>query len=276
MPVADVMRSSLLAPLERQVYLPLIALIGAMWPVWQWVATRAATDTSDAWPLVSLATAAALMWRDRPTARASIRWGLATLLMLVYAASYPFALPLVRAVIAMSALAAACSALWFGKRMELWLWGLLLCALPLIASMNFYAGYPLRVVVGDITSALLRMNGFAVARDGATLLWDARQIAIDAPCSGIKMLWTGAYLSCALAGLQRFGAMRTLVLGALALIIVILANVLRATALFYVESGVVPQAQPAHELIGVVIFALASITIAAAALRMRGGVAHAR
>src|SRR5262245_54142927 len=270
MRIADVMRSSTLAPLEWRAYLPLVALIGAIWPVWEWLAIRAASDTSDAWALVGLATAAGLLWRNRLANRAPAQWGLAALLLLIYAASYPFALPLVRAVIAMSALATACSTLWFGRRMELWLWGLLLLALPLIPSLNFYAGYPLRLLVGDVTASLLRMNGFAVVRDGATLLWAGHQVAIDAPCSGIKMLWTGAYLTCALAGLQRFSAARTLLLGSLAVVVVVLANVLRATALFYVEGGVVPQAQPAHELIGVVIFALAAISIAAAATRMRG------
>jgi exosortase len=271
------MRSLLLERLERLPYLPLIALIGTMWPVWQWLAVRAASDTSDAWALVSLVTAAALIWRDRARApeRQEIRWELPALLILIYAASYPFAFPLVRAVIAMSALAAACSALWFGRRIQLWLWGLLLCALPLVPSLNFYAGYPLRVVVGDMTSLLLRMNGFAVWRDGAVLVWDWHLIAIDTPCSGIKMLWTGAYLSCALAGLLRFDAKRTLLLGVLALPIVIVANVLRAAALFYAENGIVPEAQSAHQFIGVVVFALAAISIAAAAARLRG-VAHAR
>jgi exosortase/archaeosortase family protein len=159
--------------------------------------------------------------------------------------------------------------------MQLWLWGLLLCALPLVPSLNFYAGYPLRVVVGDLTSALLRMNGFAVFRDGAVLVWDYHLIAIDAPCSGIKMLWTGAYLSCALAGLLHFDARRTLLLGALAVLIVIVANVLRAAALFYAENGVVPGVQSAHEAIGVIVFAVAAISIAASAARLRG-VAHAR
>jgi exosortase/archaeosortase family protein len=179
-------------------------------------------------------------------------------------------------VIAMSALAAACSAVCFGKRMQLWLWGLMLLSLPLIPSLNFFAGYPLRVVVGDIACVLLNMNGFAVMRDGASLLWNEQQIAIDAPCSGIKMLWTGAYLSCALAGFMRFGALRTLLLGSLALCIVILANVVRATALFYVEGGIVPQAQSAHELIGVIIFAVAAIVIAGVAMQLGKAQVRAR
>src|SRR5215470_3518538 len=101
MRIADVMRSLPRTPRELRPYLPLIALVGAMWPVWEWLAARAASDTGDAWALVSLATAAVLMWRDRAAAHgclanhAAAKWGLTALLMMIYAASYPFALPLV-------------------------------------------------------------------------------------------------------------------------------------------------------------------------------------
>jgi exosortase len=267
MRTTDVAPSSPRALFERWRYLPLLALVAAMWPVWQWLAMRAMSDASDAWALLSLATALALLWRS--DARRPPRWSVAVLLVLTYAASYAFVPPLVRALIAMSAVAAACSSLWFGSRMNLPLWGLLLLSPPLIPTLNFYLGYPLRVMVGEITSALLQMNGFAAGRDGTTLLWDGQQISIDAPCSGIRMLWTGMYLSCALAGLQRLDAKRTLVLASFALIVVIIANVLRATALFYIEAGIVPQAQPAHEIIGVMIFVLAAISIGSAAARLR-------
>ena len=94
------------------------------------------------------------------------------------------------------------------------------------------------------------------------------------------MLWTGMYLSCTLAALQRLDALRTLMLGALAFAIVMIANVLRATALFYVESGVVAQAHSAHESVGIVVFVFGAVAIAAAAVRLAGSAAprslHAR
>jgi exosortase/archaeosortase family protein len=270
MRTADVVRSSSLALPERWGYLPLIALTAAIWPVWNWLITRAIHDASDAWALLSLATALAVLWRDRAQVQLlRARWGVPILLTLVYAASYPFLPPLGRALVAMSAIAAACSGLWFGRRMNAPLWGLLLLALPLVPTMNFYLGYPLRVVVGEATAILLQLNGFAASREGATLLWNGQQVSIDAPCSGIKMLWTGMYLSCALAALWRLDAGRAVLLGSSAMLIVMIANVLRATALFYVEAGVVPQAQPAHASIGVVAFVLAAVAIAAAAARLR-------
>jgi exosortase/archaeosortase family protein len=258
LPAARRLRASLLGGALANAWTRLAVLAAAIWPVWCWIFARASRDSGDAWALLSLATAAALLWRDRANVG---RWRLAIALMLIYAVSFPFVPPLAHALIAMSALGAACGSLSIT--------GLFLLAVPLVPTLNFYLGYPLRVVVGEAASVLLRLNGFAVVREGATLIWNGQQISIDAPCSGVKMLWTGMYLSCTLAALQRLGALRTVMLGALAFAIVMIANVLRATALFYVESGVVAQAQSAHESIGVVVFVLAAIGIAAAATRLR-------
>lgn len=255
--------------------LPLLALVAAVWPVWQWLGMRALHDPNDAWPLLSLATAIAVLWRDRAARDPeAARWELPALFLLIYAAAYLFVPPLVGSLIAMSAIAAACSSIWWRRRIDLPLWGLLLLSLPWVASLNFFVGYPLRVLVGDATAILLQMNGFAVVREGAALHWNSREILIDAPCSGVKMLWTGLYLSCALAALQRLNMQRTLLLGCIAFGLVMVANVLRAAALFYVEGGIVPEAKPAHALIGASIFLFAVVAIAGTAMRLRG-VAHA-
>ena len=254
------------------------ALVVALWPAWQWLAVRFASDSADAWGLISLATAAALLWGEKANAATPMpdrtRWSIPIVLMLLYTISYSFLPPLAHAIIAMTAVAAACSSLWLGTRIDLRLWGLLLLALPLVPTLNFYLGYPLRVFVGEAASALLQLNGLAVTRDGATLLWNSKQVSIDAPCSGIKMLWTGLYASCALAALFRLQTLRFVLLAAFAIGVVLIANVLRATALFYVEAGFIPQAAPAHEAIGVIVFALAVMLIAAGATKLRG-VAHA-
>jgi exosortase len=255
--------------------LPLLALAASVWPMWQWLAMRALHDPGDAWPLLSLATAMAVLWRDRAErSPEEAEWTLPALFLLLYAAAYLFVPPLVRSLIAMSAIAAACSSVWWGRRIDLPLWGLLLLSLPWVPSLNFFIGYPLRVFVGDAASTLLQMNGFTVLREGAALHWNGREVLIDAPCSGVKMLWTGLYLSCALAALQRLNVQRTLLLGCIAFGLVMVANVLRAAALFYVEAGIVPQAKPAHALIGFSIFLIAAVSILSAAMRLRG-VAHA-
>ena len=251
-------------------FLPLAALAIAFWPVWRWFFMRAMDTSSDAWELLSFATAAVFLSLTRTEAQRTVMSaGLTILLLLIYAAMYQFFPPLLRACVAVAAVAAACSALWFGKRMDLPLLGLLLLSLPVIASLNFYLGYPLRVVVGTATQALLQMNGFAVVREGTLLNWNGQLVSIDAPCSGIKMLWAGLYLSFTLAAFFRLDSRRTILLGVLAIAGVLLANILRATALFFVEAHVVLLAREWHTGIGVIVFLFAALAVAGAAHRLK-------
>ncbi len=167
------------------------------------------------------------------------------------------------------ALAALASAFRLGKRLDLALLALCVLALPLAASLQFYFGYPLRVLAGELSVAMLRMGGIAVVRDGALLAWDGKLISIDAPCSGVKMLWAGLFLACALAAGVRLSAARTMAAVALAVVIVIAANAVRAGSLFYLEAGLVSMPAIAHEGIGVVCFAGAALAIMFAVQKMK-------
>lgn len=251
-----------MSPFERNRLLLIALPLLACWPVWQWMAQRATDGASDPWELLGLATA---LWfvrqRGSIRGREGVKLALPIGLVVVYAVSFHVLPPMLRAVIAVSALAAVISAACFGRRMHFALWGLLLLSLPIIPSLNFYLGYPLRVLTGSAGAALLQMNGFAVAREGAMLVWNGSTIAVDAPCSGIKMLWTGCYLSCTLAAFQGLGAGRTALLGLLGFVVVVIANILRASALFLVEADIVALPKEWHELVGVAIFALTAIGI---------------
>ena len=216
------------------------------------------------WELLAAATAAAVMMRDRAlmpqNAGPVVLWVPAAFL-LAYAASYNDLSPLPRAVLAMAALGTAIGSLWYGKRIDVAICGLLLICLPVIASLNFYLGYPLRVAAGFIAEALLQMNGIAAVREGAQLQWSGQTVAIDAPCSGVKMLWTGAYLSLSLAAMMRLSDLRALALLGASAGVVILANAFRATSLFYVEAGLLQGPELLHDAIGLVMFAFAAATI---------------
>ena len=240
----------------------LCALLGALWPVWRWMFARMSDGSGANWESVALITAAAVLIRDRRGQCGATRsLAVPLVLLLSYASVFACAPPLVRGLLAMAALGSACSICWYGTRCNLALCGLFAISLPLTASLNFYGGYPLRVAVGEATQVLLQMNGIAAVREGTRLLWNERSIAIDAPCSGIKMLWTGGYLCFTLAAVLRLNTSRTILLALGAGIIVVVANVLRATSLFYVESGLVEAADSAHGLVGAVMFAFAAIAI---------------
>jgi exosortase/archaeosortase family protein len=178
--------------------------------------------------------------------------------------SYHFLSPLPRALIAVSAVAATVSAIRFGNRLRLGLCGLLTLALPIVASLQFYLGFPMRAVVAALTAPMLRLNGFAVTAEGACLNWNGNLILIDAPCSGVKMLWTGFYLIFTLACYYRLNAKRTALACAATFVAIIIGNTFRAAALFYVEAGAANLSLPnwTHEGVGVVVFAATAIAIA--------------
>lgn len=133
---------------------------------------------------------------------------------------------------------------------------LALLALPLVASLNFYLGYPLRWLCAQASALALSTLGLAVTPQGASLLWNGQTVLIDAPCAGIAMLWIGLYLAALFSYLSHSGFVRSCVNLVLAVIIVISANILRNTLLFYKEAGIVHLPHWTHEAIGLLIFGL--------------------
>jgi exosortase/archaeosortase family protein len=201
---------------------------------------------------------------------APLRLTLPAMLLLCYALSHHFLSPLPRAAIAVTAVAATISAIRFGQILHLGVWGLLLLALPVMASLQFYLGFPMRAVVASLAAPMLQIQGFAVVAEGASLNWNGDPILIDAPCSGVKMLWTGFYLTFALACYYKLNAKRTALACVAAFAAIIIGNTFRAAALFYVESGAANLPSPGwtHEGVGVVVFAATAIAIAWMAMKI--------
>jgi len=80
-------------------------------------------------------------------------------------------------------------------------------SLPVVATLNFYSGYPFAAWRWTAFSCgLLKIAGFAVTAQGTELLWGNQIVEVDAPCQGVKMLWFSLYIAAALAsayGLKR-------------------------------------------------------------------------
>jgi len=138
---------------------------------------------------------------------------------------------------------------------------LLLLALPVIASLQFYFGYPLRFVTAALGAPVLQVLGFAVQATGAAFAYDGRLVLVDPPCAGIGMLWVGAYTAALLSYLNNASNRRTFLNGAVATGCVLLANVARNVALFFPEGLELGWPAWAHALIGLVAFGLALIPI---------------
>jgi len=234
----------------------------AFWSVWRWYAHRVMNSPDDQWGLLALVTVfLLLLFSKPPVARPNYSLRLPTLMVLLYAATYTILPPLLRAMLAVTAIAVTISKYRYGTSLHLGLWGLLLLSLPIIPSLQFYLGYPLRVLVTEMVAPFLQLNGFSVIREGTCLNWGGKLISIDAPCSGIRMLWTGLYLTFTLASCYRITNKQTILLVGRSLFVIIAANVLRATSLFYLESGAIRLPAWSHTGVGVVTFVVAAVVI---------------
>ena len=239
-----------------------ILLIGgvqllAFWEVWRWYITRAVFSWDQPWGLLAFVAAFVfLLVSKKPLPRDEPSLLLPAAIIVLYIATYSVFPPLARAIVAFTALAITASLMRFGKPFHPGLFGLLYLSLPALPTLQFFGGYPLRVVVTELTAPILRIGGFAVVPEGTCLNWAGQLIWIDAPCSGIKMLWVGMFLTFVLLCLHELPIVKSALLVLLAFAVTIGANVFRAVALFYLETGVLQMPSWGHDYAGVIAFVL--------------------
>lgn len=230
------------------------------WPVWRWYFQRLNDGSDEPWAVAALLAAAMMSWPARGF-RLEPRDPLlafAAALTLIYAALAPFAPPLVRAMPAMAALACSWVSVTGSRHRLPPVAGLLLLSIPVISSLQFYAGYPLRIVTAAGATEMLNLAGFDIARIGTSMSVDGRTVLVDAPCSGVRMLWTASALCCVLAAIRDAGWRSTLTAQLLAVPVVLFVNSVRAALLFLLEIRPSPPPVFLHSLVGVTMFVLAA------------------
>jgi exosortase/archaeosortase family protein len=243
---------------KRPVIALLAGLLLALWPHWIYMARRMVDGSDEPWGLLAVATVLVLVARDRAELTVPTRSALvASAALAVIAAAANLVLPdLVAAAAAMLALAFfLVHAL--PRRPATPLVALLLLALPVIASLQFYLGFPLRVFTAHATTLVLALAGLDTTADGASILHRGTTVLVDAPCAGIGMLWVGSYTAALLSYLARADGARTATNAVAAALLVLAANVARNTALFFPEAGLVQWPAWSHEAIGLAALALA-------------------
>ncbi|MFP5380347.1 MAG: archaeosortase/exosortase family protein, partial [Vicinamibacteria bacterium] len=180
-------------------------LLLAFWPVWRWYAARMTDGSDEPLGIVALLTACAFLprrgWRDAIPAPRLI--GVLAALV-VYLLGFAMLPALVRGALAIAAI--ACALPRDAARPPWPLGALLLLSLPVIATLQFYLGFPLRVATTWCAAHLLALGGYDVVAHGTILQWAGEEVLVDAPCSGIRMLWTASYLSATLAACHRLPA----------------------------------------------------------------------
>jgi exosortase/archaeosortase family protein len=229
----------------------------ALWPTWQWMAQRMLDGSDDPLGLLALAAMGLLLWRERGRLRASPRLVLLALSLALatgVTALHSQVPALLAAVFALLSVALCLMAFLPRHVAGLPVAGLAVLSLPLLASLQFYAGYPLRVVTAEASSWMLGL-WFEVQRSGTALSVNGKLVIVDAPCSGVQMVWFGYFTACAVVLYLRFSN-RTFLLRLPAVsVLVLLGNVLRNTALVASEAAGQHVNTVLHELWGLVVLA---------------------
>ncbi len=240
----------------------LLGQIAAFWPVWQWYARRMLDGSDEPWGVLAFVTVIVLVILKgvRGSVPAHIML-ISSAIAVIYAAGYAHLPAMLKGVLAVTALSFSFSALCYGRSLQAGITGLMLLSLPLIASLQFYGGFPIRVITAFISSQLLGGLGYEVNAQGTLLYWMGELIAVDAPCAGIKMLWTGLYLNFTLAAWRNLSFLATWLSTSVTLFSVFIGNILRATLLFFTESGIVKAPEIAHQAIGILVFTLVAVTV---------------
>ncbi|MES2942291.1 MAG: exosortase Q [Pseudomonadota bacterium] len=241
-----------------------LLLAAALWPNWLWMGQRMLDRSDDPLGLLALAALAVLVWRHHKKLRAAPRlaWFAGALAAVVLATALQGVLPaLLVALIAILGLAAGLIAVLPSSVATVPVLGLSVLSLPLLASLQFYAGYPLRLLTAEASRWLLMAN-HTVERQGSSLLVDGHLIMVDAPCSGVQMVWLGYFTACIVSlylgrgnrsFLSRLPAVSMLVLA---------ANIVRNTVLVAAEASGNHLPGWAHEAVGLVALAVVCVAIA--------------
>lgn len=236
----------------------------ALWPHWVWYWQRLVDGSDEPLGACALLALLVLVARLAPRLRQQpdTRWiTAAAVLSLASAIATTVATPLFAALVAVLALAAGLAA-WLPRTVpRIPYAGLLVLSLPLLSSLQFYAGYPLRVVTAQLSCWVLQLAGLPAARSGSALLVSGRLIIVDAPCSGIQMAWMAyfaAFATAATCTLRDRTLLRRLPLVGL---LVLVGNTLRNTILVSWEATGTAPGEGLHQGIGLVVLAAVCLLV---------------
>lgn len=238
----------------------------AFWPVWHWYCGRMLDGSDDPWgaAAVFFAITLKILHSDLRQIRPSQQYAFVAI-CLIYVLSFQLLPDLPRAVLAVCAIA---TLILDGRRGDLAFLALLLLSLPLIASLEFFLGYPVRLVLSHVSAFVIKLVcNLNIHADGTLLSLDGKLVAIDSPCSGVKMLWVGLFAAMAWAAYLKLSARFTLNLLSYSLKVIFLANLTRVIVLFFKESTLVPLPEWTHSALGLLLFAFATTAISRRSLR---------
>jgi exosortase/archaeosortase family protein len=242
----------------------LVALTAAgVWEGWRWYWLRIAPAPEESLTLIAALIFAgwiliARKARPREAAHAFASIPLIAGLLIAYAVSWVFAPPIVASALAVAATSASVIVAATGRPPSMALGALIIGSMPVLPSLQFTLGYPMRLASASLAEGALEMQGLSVARHGTFLLWQGQEIQFDAPCSGVNMLWAGLLFTCLIAAAVQCSPRRFIAAVCACIGIVLIFNVLRAVSIFYLEAVAgEPMESWKHSGVGLISFAMA-------------------
>jgi exosortase/archaeosortase family protein len=243
----------------------------ALWPHWRWAAARVADGSDDPLGLAALAALAVVVFTLEPQLRASPKpaWLMAAMGATLAATLASFHLPpLIGALLAALAMAAGLRSFMPSGHAVLPMAGLAVLALPVVSSLQFYAGYPLRVVTAQLSTWLLQLMGMVAERSGSAMTVQGRLIVVDAPCSGVQMVWMAYFCACAVAAFSGLRDRELLARLPWVGVLVLAGNVLRNSVLVALEAQHEQVSEAVHQGVGLVVLLMVCAAVVAV---VRGG-----
>ena len=235
-----------------------LLLATALWPHWRWALARVQDGSDDPLGLAALAVLIVAVIRQAvrgaPEMRSGWQWLSVAVCVLATLAWWRLP-PLIGALLAALTLVAGLLAVLPAGMARLPLAGLAVLSLPVVSSMQFYAGYPLRALTAQVSVWLLSALGMTTERSGAAMTVNGQLILVDAPCSGVQMVWMAYFCALSLALLvgrsDRFLLQRLPLVG----LLVMAGNIVRNSVLVGLEASGVTVAEWLHQGIGLAVLA---------------------
>ncbi len=247
--------------------LPIFCVAIVLWTSLRWYWFRICDGTDETLSGLALVTGVLFVARSRfeyaqsPIAKKECsNWFLPALLTVIYTISLPLvpkAVLGILMVLIVGSVAKSAGAL--AKEKMVTTLAMLLLALPLTSSFNFYCRWPLQVFIAHGAGFTLGLYGFSLDVKGASILFEGKPIVIDAACSGLHFLWFSLYLGILIAYFRHASALRmvsTLVVSLSAALIANLVRVVILTFCFLIGLSGLANNSIFHQAVGVVAFLL--------------------
>lgn len=259
----------------------LIFLVIGFWFVIYWWFQRAVDGSDTPWGIgallvliyFSFKTPLALKQESTKKTTLNTNFVLITLLIL-YAVTFPYVPNLIRGIWVAIAFGVSISLQRGTGYFHFGTWSLAAMSLPLLSSLQFFLGYPLRWITTRLSSYLLSFGNLSVHAKGLILVFGPTEVWVDAPCSGVKMLWVGVFLASLFSFIFKLKNSHAILLFLIGIFGTLVGNTFRASSVFYLEAGIIKLPNIMHDLIGLVSFLIIALIVGIAAQHLTSFSVH--